>query len=236
MDTSAASVWEPPEVDATGFEANSALPLLPYPARRRPRLGAAGGALLIEALIAGALLVSLAPKTVRLESPALQVSILAAPAPKPEPRPEPHEQIPLLKEQVRPIVIVPDIKLLVETAPAEPPHPVVDTAPPPPAAATPDTVASFEARVRAAVQTAVESHYPPAARMLHQQGQTEVSFDYQDADVSAARVEQSSGFALLDGAAVATVRDARYPAAPPALQHHQLKFIVWVKFRLAGDN
>ena len=234
MDTSAVSVWEPTAVHATSAEAKPNPLLLPCCARRRPRLGAAGAALLIEALIASGLLVSLSPKTVRLESPALQVSILAAPASKPEPRPQPHEQIALLKQRLPPVVIAPLINLPVEPVPAPPPDPVAVYRPPAPAA--PDGLASFEGRVRAAVQTAVDSHYPPAARMLRQHGQAEVSFNYQDAEVSDARVVQSSGYALLDSAALATVRDARYPPPPPELQQHQLNFIVWVRFRLAGDD
>jgi protein TonB len=220
------------------LEAYVALPALPYPVRRRPRLGAVGGALLIEALIAAALLVSLAPKSVKMQSAALQVSILAAAAPKPEPAPVPHEQLrQLLKQQLQPMVVLPLINLPVETAPPFPPHPMaaLEPASTPPAQSTADAVASFHGQVRQAVQTAVDSHYPAAARMLRQQGQTEVSFDYQDGVVTDIQVVQSSGFALLDNAAVATVRDARYPTPPPSLLHQQLNFAVWVKFRLATD-
>jgi periplasmic protein TonB len=235
---SAAPVWERSDVNATPLGAKATLPL-PYPLRRRPRLGALGGALLIEALIAGALLVSLAPKTVKMESRALQVSILAPPAPKPEPTPVPHQPLRLLlKQQLQPLVVLPLINLPVETAPPLPPHPVAVLEPrsTPPAHSTAEAMASFQGQVRQAVQTAVDTHYPAAARMLRQQGQTQVSFDYQDGVVTGIQVVQSSGLALLDHAAVATVRDARYPTPPPSLLHQQLNFAVWVKFRLATDS
>ena len=173
-----------------------------------------------------------------MESKALQVSIVAPPAPKPEPRREPHEQFkPLLKQQIQPIVVPALLDLHLETdVPQQPVAAPRPTYTPPPAAPAPQTEETFEARILRAVQAAVNTHYPAAARMLHQHGQVQVSFDYLDGAISNIRLLQSSGLPLLDAAALATVRDTRFPDPPPKLLHQALNYAVWVRFRLAGED
>ncbi len=206
--------------------------------RRRTRLGALGGALLLEGLVAAALIVGLTPKIVKMESRALQVSIVAPPAPRPEPRRAPQEQFkPLLKQQIQPITVPALLDLHLETEVAQ--QPVTAPRPtytPPPASPAPQTEETFEAKILRAVQSTVNTHYPAAARMLHQHGQVQVSFDYLDGAVSNIRLLQSSGLPLLDAAALATVRDTRFPSPPPKLLHQALNYAVWVRFRLAGED
>lgn len=206
--------------------------------QRRTRFGALGGALLLEGLVAAALIIGLTPKLARIDSKALQVSIVAPPAPKQELRREPREQFkPTLNQPIQPIVVPPLVNLHIETdvapAPVAAPRPIHT---PPPAAPEPKAEESFEARILRAVQAAVDSHYPAAARMLHQRGQVQVSFDYLDGAVSNVRLVQSSGLRLLDAAALATVRDTRFPAPPPKLVHQTMNYALWVRFRLAGED
>lgn len=216
---------------AVPFHAVSRLPA----ARPGQRLVAIGAALLVEALVAAVLLTAFKSGSNPREASALRVSLLAAPAVKPDHPPPPPVVLPrpAVVTAVTPLVF----NLPAEAAPALIPRPVAAPAPySPPSAPAVDTVATFEDRVRLAVQAAVDTHYPPAARMLHQKGQAQVSFDFENGLVNAIQLVRSSGYPLLDAAALATVRDAQYPAPPPALQNHLLSFVVWVKFRLAGED
>ena len=95
-------------------------------------------------------------------------------------------------------------------------------------------MALFEGKVNAAVQAAL--HYPPAARMLNRQGRVRVAFDYRDGRVSHIHVVTPSPFALLNRAAVETVRDAHYPPPPQTLSHQQVHMTVWVQFRETNDD
>lgn len=149
------------------------------------------------------------------------------PQPKPQPRPKPkpvhhvHHMMPkpLPKPVPKPAKVAPRVK----TPPPPPPQPVQAMS------ASPDEMALFAARIKAAVQAAVR--YPPAAHMLHRQGQAQVAFDYKDAVVSNAHLVQSSGFPMLDRAALAAVRSAQYPMPLPKLRNHLLHMSVWVQFR-----
>ncbi len=97
-----------------------------------------------------------------------------------------------------------------------------------------DKMAMFEGRVNSAVQSAL--HYPPAARMLHRQGQVRVAFNYQDGVVSKIHLLVASGFHLLDQAAMTTVQSAAYPMPPADLRGHLLHMTVWVQFREVNDD
>lgn len=148
------------------------------------------------------------------------------PVPKQQPKPKPvhhhvHHPKPKPKPVSKPAKVVP-----VQKAP--PPQPVQAMS------ASPDEMALFAAKIKAAVQAAVR--YPPAAHMLHRQGQARVAFDYQDGKVSNPRLVQSSGFPMLDRAAVAAVRDAQYPMPIPKLLHHLLHMDVWVQFREVDED
>lgn len=171
------------------------------------------------------------------------------PQPKPEPQPKPKPRpAPRVKPHPHPVpkpkpVPKPPVKKVVPPKPIPKPvatPPAVKAPPPPPPrpvaapSASPDAMALFEGQVNAAVQSAL--YYPPAARMLNRQGRVRVAFDYRDGVASAIRVIQSSGFPLLDKAAIATVGKARYPEPPPALQHRLVHMTVWVQFRETSDD
>ncbi len=67
--------------------------------------------------------------------------------------------------------------------------------------------------MRRAVQAAAVN--PQAAELAHEAGTVRVSFVYQDGAASNISVIGSSGFPLLDQAAMQAVRDARFPPQPP---------------------
>lgn len=116
----------------------------------------------------------------------------------------------------------------------ETPTPRPPAAPAQAPAASPRALALFEGQVRQAVQRAVA--YPMAARVARQTGRTQVGFTLNAGRVGAVRVLRSSGFPMLDQAALAAVRDARYPPPPAALAGRAMQFEVWVVFRVPDDD
>ena len=92
--------------------------------------------------------------------------------------------------------------------------------------------ARFEDQVHAAVQSAMR--YPYAARLAHIAGRTRVSFGYLDGHVSAAKIAISSGYGVLDAAALEAVSSAAYPQPPKNLAGKLLSFEVWVRFYQTG--
>jgi len=108
----------------------------------------------------------------------------------------------------------------------------VNTPVAPPSSAPPrsaDQEAALEARIRDAVQAAV--HYPAAARMMGVTGRARVLLEYRSGGVASPVLAQSSGALMLDEAALAAARAARYPAAPSAIEGHLLRLLVWVEFK-----
>jgi protein TonB len=85
-----------------------------------------------------------------------------------------------------------------------------------------------------AVQRAATQDYPEAAQMAHENGEVGVSFLFEDGAVSDVAVIQSSGFPMLDAAAMQAVRDAHYPQQPAdfAGQPHAVR--VAVRFHTAA--
>jgi protein TonB len=73
----------------------------------------------------------------------------------------------------------------------------------------------FRAEMRNAIQATATGIEPNAAIMAHETGVTTISFTYLNGVVSNIVVVSSSGFPLLDNAAVEAVRIAHYPAPPP---------------------
>ena len=126
------------------------------------------------------------------------------------------------------------------TPTASPPTPTVDSPPSSraplsaklaeaaPARASPSEIAAFQAQSRQAVRTALI--YPASARMAGQGGEVRVGFDFIDGRVSGLALASSSGFPLLDRAALATVAAAIFPAPPPAYAHQTLHLSVVVAF------
>lgn len=103
----------------------------------------------------------------------------------------------------------------------------------PPAAPTADEHLRLEARIRAAVQAALV--YPASARMMDEAGTARVAFDYRDRIVSHVRLAGSAGSALLDRAAIETVRRAEMPA-PGALAGTTLQLVMEINFRSVTED
>lgn len=83
-------------------------------------------------------------------------------------------------------------------------------------------------RIRDAVQAAVRC--PAAARMMALSGKAGVAFDYRDgALIGGAALTRSTGVPMLDAAALAAVRDARYPVPPTEVTNHLLRLLIWVE-------
>lgn len=107
-------------------------------------------------------------------------------------------------------------------------------APAAPAAAAPSQAQrqaedTLRGRIRAAVEAAVR--YPTVARMMGLVGKAGVSFGYRDGEVvGAVQIAHSAGAQVLDDAALAAVREAHYPKAPPDVGSHVLTLLVWVDF------
>jgi protein TonB len=177
-------------------------------------------------------------------SPVPEPAPIVQPAPPPEVKPvvkhepplKPHKEI-HKKEPKAAHKIIP---VHAEPTPADPPAPMPALPAPAPKLAPPAPMVSaqvsmaFEAQVRAAVQSALV--YPAAARMMQLSGRTKVAFTYQDGQTSGLRVVHSSGSALLDHAALAAVRAARYPEPDGAQRHKPLAFELWVQFTQSDSD
>ena len=108
--------------------------------------------------------------------------------------------------------------------------PITPPAPPQP---DPHILATFNEQVLGAVQSAVQ--YPYAARISHMHGRTRVGFTFLDGSASNVTVLVSSGYRLLDDAAVQAVMSAHYPTPPGNLKGERLPFSLWVYHRLSED-
>jgi protein TonB len=117
---------------------------------------------------------------------------------------------------------------------AQAPTPLVPPAPAPPPA--PKAVAQpsagevnlFQAQMNQAVQRAAIADYPQAAQMAQENGKVGIRFVFEDGAVRDAVILQSSGYPLLDAAALQAVRDAHYPPQPPdfAGEPHRITALV----------
>lgn len=125
----------------------------------------------------------------------------------------------------------------VRPKPAKPPQQVNKKPAPRPAqqqaaasaAPSAGAMSSFQGQMRRAVESALI--YPASARASGQHGRARVTFDFLDGRVSAVSLSQSSGSPVLDQAALATVRSARYPSPPPELSHRTLHLSIFVEFK-----
>jgi protein TonB len=88
--------------------------------------------------------------------------------------------------------------------------------------------------MRRAVQEAAVN--PAAAEMAHEAGVVRVRFIYEDGVASGITVIASSGFPLLDQAAVQAVRDARFPPQPPDFAGRASQVQVDVIFRAVAAD
>ncbi len=217
------------------------------------------------AIEAGALLAVL-PMMVHRETPSdtaspVKLSIISpAPAPKPPapPKPTPVPPKPVAPPPpplpmappmpppppvARPAqhVIRHYVKPRVQTPPPVVPPPVAQTppTPPPPAAPAAPTGGQldvFQADMKRAVQSVVDQVYPQAAQMAHETGTPSVTFTYFNGRVTNIALGQSSGFPLLDRAALQAARIAPYPAPPPGFAGRTYEVTVSVIFELAAPS
>lgn len=170
------------------------------------------------------------PQTPPPQPPPPQPAPPEPPPPQPAPQPrKPPPRKPRPRKPPRPAL--PDKPVThVEAPPVSQPA----AAPAIAQAASLDAMALFEGQVHRAIQRAVV--YPAAARMAHESGRTRVAFTLSGGRADDAVVVRSSGFPMLDRAALAAVRDARYPAPPPALSGRALRFVIWVEFKPSDDD
>jgi len=106
-----------------------------------------------------------------------------------------------------------------------------------------DTVAAArepaaEARVRAAVQAAFRARfeYPRRARLKGWQGTVVIALRIlPDGGVRDVRIADSSGIAVLDRAALQSLRDLRVPQAVAWMAGREMDMIIPVQYRLTGS-
>jgi len=208
-----------------------------------PISGAALIAFLLEALVllAFAVVMGRAPaKELPQQGQVVEMSFTAPPA-----LPNPQKRV---AEQPKQDTVTPpkeihhaEPKPPVDTTP-EPQPQVADATPTPvaetkkPAVDPPtsqsakgnDVPATFADKARTAVQSAVQ--YPYAAKMAHITGNTRVGFLYMDGLISNPRIIKSSGYDVLDRAALKAVSEAKYPPTPAELEHKSLSLEIVVRF------
>jgi protein TonB len=88
--------------------------------------------------------------------------------------------------------------------------------------------------MRAAVQAVADQSYPQAAQMAHETGQPAVTFTYLDGSVTNIALAQSSGFPLLDQAALEAARLAHYPPPPAGFSGRTYQITVSVIFQMTA--
>jgi protein TonB len=138
--------------------------------------------------------------------------------PAPKPKPMPQQALP---EEPKPQL--PQVEEAQATAFTEP-------TPPPPEAVVgkAEPSAEYAAKVHAAVQAA--HFYPPAAASLRYTGKVRVEFHLRDTTPGEVRIMVSSGFGLIDRAALQAVQNAHYPEPPPEIQGSDHVYQVWIEF------
>jgi len=152
------------------------------------------------------------------------------PPPPPIPRPSQHVVRHYVKPRVQPPppVVTPPVA---QTPPAPTPPP-----PPMPAAPTGGQVDLFQAAIKRAVQSVVDQVYPDAAKMANESGTPEVTFTYLNGVVTNISLARSSGFQLLDQAALEAARIARYPAPPAGFAGRTYNISVAVIFQVVAPT
>ncbi|QBQ55227.1 energy transducer TonB [Nitrosococcus wardiae] len=178
----------------------------------------------------------------------LSEKVETPPPPKPKVKPEVALPKPPPKPKPRPKQPQPPSQPIEEKTP--PPEPVSKPKPPAPAQQSPPASraeapapSASSAQVRKTVQTwqqlllaHIQRHkrYPSSARRRRQEGVTYLRFVMdREGQVLSARIERSSGYALLDKETQALIeRAAPLPAPPPEVSGKQLEFVVPVQFSL----
>lgn len=159
------------------------------------------------------------------------------PMPKPVIPPPPPRPVPAPRPPPRPAVHHP----IVHHAPPPAPRPAVpkplppQPVSPPPAPAPPSAgqVNLFRDAVRRAVQQVANQVYPQTAQ---ESGTVEITIDYLDGRVLGVSLARSSGFPLLDAAALRAGRIAHYPPPPPDFAGRVFPWTIAIIFRAAPQS
>ena len=140
-----------------------------------------------------------------------------------KPQPAPEAEAPPPAQAPSPVAAIPNA--FSEPVPLPPPPPA------PPATGHPDLQATYDAKVKGAVNAWHNAHYPPAASTMHFAGKTQVEFHLRDGVVSGVRVLATCGVGLFDQSSLAAVQGASYPEAPAELHGHDNLYQIWVEYR-----
>jgi protein TonB len=155
---------------------------------------------------------------------------VAPPVPVPPPLAPPHHMVthrPPPRRHAAPPRVTPPVQ---QPPPVEQPQPPAAA----PAAPSAGELDLFQAEMRRAVQAAAVN--PASAELAHEAGVVRLSFIYQDGVASGITVIASSGFPLLDQAAIQAVRNAQFPPQPPDFAGRADQVVVDVIFRAAAAD
>ena len=150
------------------------------------------------------------------------------PAPAPKPRPVPHPVVHHVVHHVAPPVAAPH--------PVAKPLPPVPAAPPPPPAPAPPSAGQvdlFREAVRRAVQMVANQVYPATTQ---ESGTVIITIDYLNGRAVNVTLTRSSGFPLLDKAALRAGWIANYPPPPPAFANRSFPWSIAVIFQAAPPS
>jgi protein TonB len=156
---------------------------------------------------------------------------MAPPMPPPPPRPAEHH---ITRRYVAPRPkYTPPVP-----QPPRPQPPVAQTPPPPPAppAPTGGQVDAFSAAIKRALQAHANEVYPQAAQMADETGAPQLTFTYLNGVVTGISLTRSSGFPLLDAAALEDARIASYPPPPNGFEGRTYHITVTVTFQMAAPD
>lgn len=171
------------------------------------------------------------PKPVPVPPPPKPTPAPALPKPPPVPvRPRPAQHV-VPRHIVPPRPVTPPPPKPV--AQPVPPKPVVPVLPPAPSLGQVDT---FRVAMRSAVQVVANEVYPQAAQMAGESGTPEVSFIYRNGVVADITLARSSGYPLLDDAAMRAARIAHYPPPPRGFAGRTYTVTVAVIFQMAAPS
>ncbi|HTQ71254.1 MAG TPA: TonB family protein [Acidocella sp.] len=179
------------------------------------------------------------PKPVTPPPPPAQPPLpMAPPMPPPPPRPAAHH--------VTHRAVAPRPKITPPPAPAQPqpqaqaqPQQPVAQKPPPPAAPPAPSggqVDAFSAAIKSALQAHANQVYPRSAQLAHETGEPVLTFTYLNGAVTGITLTRSSGFPLLDEAALEDARIAAYPPPPAGFQGRTYHITVAVTFEMAAPD
>ena len=221
----------------------SSLPIAsPMPEKRFSFLRATLLAVVLEGLLCASLLAMghAKPKTVGLRRKPMAVHFVTLPKPpKPHVRPKPPPPHPVVRPKPqpvppkpRPIVHHRPVPLPTPVKKMPPPRPkAVPRPPPPPPPPSPAVVAQAVDRYAVMLRTRIQQGLvvPPRVAALRLSGKAVVAFELTPAGrLLWVRIMRSSGIGAIDRAALAAVRDRRYPPFTKSMPRRPTVFRVRV--------